>query len=63
MTYIKLIVVQTRGNLFIKKDDEIDYFKELDKALKASQKALRQLTDVIDEAGVAGSDSESRTFS
>ncbi len=45
----------TRASRCIKKDDEIDYFKELDKALKASQKAVRQLTDVIDEAGVAGS--------
>lgn len=45
----------TRASRCVKKDDEIDYFKALDKALKASQKALRQLTDVIDEAGVAES--------
>lgn len=37
----------TRANRCIKNEDEIDYFKELDKALKASEKALVQLKQVI----------------
>lgn len=37
----------THANRCIKKEDEVDYFKELDKALKASSKTLAQLNQVI----------------